>query len=110
MARKLPRSHATPPVSSTSIRAEIFLHADNVGTIVWILPEGLSREFLALPPKVQNEREKVAARRLNHLILMILALLRYPENEHRFGNKLDHALSELADTMSELIEKPPKPQ
>ena len=95
---------------SINVAEEIALHADGVGTIMWLLPDDLSKEIQALPARARKSRKEAAARRLSHIVLIALGLLKHPEMEHVHGDRVDRTLGELADSLSASIEHPPKPQ
>jgi hypothetical protein len=89
---------------------EIFLEDPQFGTMVWFLPARISEEFNTLPPQEQDSRKAAATRRLAHLGLIALGLLKYKKLERQFGETLDHNLTKLANTLSDALEQMKKLQ
>ena len=89
---------------------EIFFQSKGFGTLVWIFPDELSREFQGLPPRVKKERKHAAEERLKYVGMLVLGLLKHPELEKAFGIHLDRNLGELADLLTSFVEHASKPQ
>jgi hypothetical protein len=98
------------PVTQDSLPVEVLLRSERVGTLIWLLPDELSKEFHALPRTMQSQILKVIAARLNHITVMTVGLLMHPELERSFGPQMDRNLAELADLLASAVEHPRKPE